>query len=80
MRIKYHPMSEKPSGSCRVLLTYIDRRVIPSCYSAKHNAFNVNDHDTVEDAKLMKADESLYFGWVYESEFANEMVGAYEVL
>jgi hypothetical protein len=80
MRIKYHPMSERPSGSCEVLTTYIDRRVVKTSYSAKHDAFNVNDHDTAEDAKLMRYDESLYFGWVYESEFANEMVGAYEVL
>lgn len=76
MKIKYHPMDEKPMKSCEVIICtkWADLRLYP--FSYKHNKFGIKDSE--DPNEITACDESLYYGWVYADELAWQMVAEHE--
>jgi len=66
MKIKYHPMDEKPVKSCEVIICtkWADLRLYP--FSYKHYKFGIRDSE--DPNEITACDESLYYGWIYADE------------
>lgn len=81
LKIQYHPMKEKPTLTCRVIVCTRWNTTFPTDYSGHYCKFGVRDTTEPEAVETEAIDESLYIGWIYEDELAWAMWGkVYETL